>query len=156
MILRVWRMTRSVAKTPHLLRSPLTLGFRLIRPRPCRVSLCRTAGKICIAEVEEIVEAGEIPADQVHLPGVYVHRIVQGKHEKRIEKVTTSTGDDPVASLSKKLSPERMRIVKRAALEFNDGDYVNLGIGIPTLASNFVKPGVSIELQSENGTAARK
>jgi len=110
-----------------------------------------TAGKICIAEVEEIVEAGEIPADQVHLPGVYVHRIVQGKHEKRIEKVTTSTGDDPVASLSKKLSPERMRIVKRAALEFNDGDYVNLGIGIPTLASNFVKPGVSIELQSENG-----
>ena len=42
------------------------------------------AGKICIAEVEEIVQAGAIPPDQVHLPGVYVHRVVQGQsYEKR-------------------------------------------------------------------------
>jgi len=111
-----------------------------------------TAGKVCIAEVEEIVEAGEIAPDEVHLPGVYVHRIIKGQgYEKRIEKLTSSTGGDPVASLKEKLSPERMRIVKRAALEFRDGMYVNLGIGIPTLASNFVAPGINIELQSENG-----
>lgn len=49
-----------------------------------------TAGKICIAEVEEIVHEGELDPDHVHLPGVYVHRIIKGeKYEKRIEKETT-------------------------------------------------------------------
>jgi 3-oxoacid CoA-transferase subunit A len=48
-----------------------------------------TAGKITIAEVEELVEAGELDPDQVHTPGVYVHRIFQGvDYEKRIEQRT--------------------------------------------------------------------
>lgn len=46
-------------------------------------------GKICIVEVEEIVPRGSLDPDTIHLPGVYVHRIIQGQHEKRIEKVTT-------------------------------------------------------------------
>jgi 3-oxoacid CoA-transferase subunit A len=46
-------------------------------------------GKICVAEVEEIVPTGSLDPDLIHLPGIYVHRIVQGAHEKRIEKVTT-------------------------------------------------------------------
>ena len=47
------------------------------------------AGKVCIVEVEEIVETGEIAPDQVHLPGIYVHRIVlNSTPEKRIEKRT--------------------------------------------------------------------
>jgi 3-oxoacid CoA-transferase subunit A len=47
------------------------------------------AGKICIVEVEKIVEVGEIPPDQVHLPGIYVHRLVlNASPEKRIEKRT--------------------------------------------------------------------
>ncbi len=49
-----------------------------------------TAGKICIVEVERIVETGEIHPDDVHLPGIYVHRIVlNATPEKRIEKITT-------------------------------------------------------------------
>ncbi|MDB6182743.1 CoA transferase subunit A [Paracoccus fistulariae] len=46
-------------------------------------------GKICVAEVEEIVPRGSIDPDHIHLPGIYVHRIIQGQHEKRIEQRTT-------------------------------------------------------------------
>ena len=46
-------------------------------------------GRVCVAEVEEIVPTGSLDPDAIHLPGIYVHRIVQGAHEKRIEKVTT-------------------------------------------------------------------
>jgi len=44
------------------------------------------AGKVCIVEVEEIVETGSISPEDVHLPGIYVQRIIKGdKYEKRIE-----------------------------------------------------------------------
>ncbi len=47
------------------------------------------AGKVCIVEVEKIVEVGELAPDDIHLPGIYVHRIVLNAHpEKRIEKRT--------------------------------------------------------------------
>ena len=53
-----------------------------------------TAGKVCIVEVERIVEVGEIAPDDVHLPGIYVHRIVHNPHpEKRIERRTTRPRD---------------------------------------------------------------
>jgi len=49
-----------------------------------------TAGKVCIAEVEELVEVGELDADQIHTPSIYVDRIVLGTdYEKRIERRTT-------------------------------------------------------------------
>ena len=52
--------------------------------------LCAMAGKITIAEVEELVEPGAIDPEQVHLPGIYVQRVVQvGPGGKRIERVTT-------------------------------------------------------------------
>ena len=48
-----------------------------------------TCGRVCVAEVEQIVPTGSLDPDHIHLPGIYVHRILQGTHEKRIEKVTT-------------------------------------------------------------------
>ncbi|GAA8540899.1 succinyl-CoA--3-ketoacid CoA transferase subunit A [Helicobacter pylori] len=52
--------------------------------------LCAMAAKICVAEVEEIVPAGELDPDEIHLPGIYVQHIYKGeKFEKRIEKITT-------------------------------------------------------------------
>lgn len=50
--------------------------------------MAATAGKITVAEVEELVEIGELEPDQIHTPGVYVQRIFQGKFEKRIEQKT--------------------------------------------------------------------
>lgn len=47
-----------------------------------------TAGKVTIAEVEEIVENGELDADHIHTPGIFVQRLVQGSYEKRIEQRT--------------------------------------------------------------------
>ncbi len=52
-----------------------------------------TAGKITVVEVEELVEIGELEPDQIHTPGVYVQRIIQGpSYEKRIEQRTITTG----------------------------------------------------------------
>ncbi|MCV2880524.1 CoA transferase subunit A [Actibacterium sp. XHP0104] len=48
-----------------------------------------TCGKICVVEVEEIVPTGSLDPDHIHLPGIYVHRLIQGEHEKRIEQRTT-------------------------------------------------------------------
>ena len=45
-------------------------------------------GRTCIMEVEEIVKPGELDPDHIHLPGIYVHRLIQGEHEKRIEQRT--------------------------------------------------------------------
>jgi len=45
-------------------------------------------GKVCVMEVEEIVPVGSLDPDHIHLPGIYVHRLIQGQHEKRIEQRT--------------------------------------------------------------------
>jgi 3-oxoacid CoA-transferase subunit A len=57
--------------------------------------LCAMAGRIAVAEVEELVEPGDIDPDRVHLPGVFVQRIVEvGAGEKRIERVTTRAREE--------------------------------------------------------------
>jgi 3-oxoacid CoA-transferase subunit A len=49
-----------------------------------------SAGKVCVAEVEHLVEVGELDPDQIHTPSIFVNRIIQGPHyEKRIERRTT-------------------------------------------------------------------
>ena len=47
-----------------------------------------TCGRVCVAEVEEIVPRGALDPDGIHLPGIFVHRLIQGEHEKRIEQRT--------------------------------------------------------------------
>jgi len=53
--------------------------------------LCATAGRVCVAEAEHIVEVGELDPENIHTPGIYVHRLVHNPHpEKRIEQRTVS------------------------------------------------------------------
>ena len=53
-----------------------------------------TCGKVCILEVEEIVPPGSLDPDLIHLPGIYVHRLIQGTQEKRIEQRTLRQRED--------------------------------------------------------------
>ena len=114
---------------------------------------CAKAAKITIAEVEEIVPAGTLDPDQIHLPGIFVHRLIKGEHyEKVIEKLTLKQSEEEKKDTPKsKDELKRERIAKRAAQEIKDGMYVNLGIGMPTLASNYVDKNLNVSLHAENG-----
>jgi 3-oxoacid CoA-transferase len=111
--------------------------------------------KITIVEAEHIVEPGEIMPEAVHLPGIYVKRVIKSTSPKSIEKYTWAKdkGDADAKKVlgSGDTATKRERIVKRAAKEFKNGMYANLGIGMPMLAPSFVGPEVEVQLQSENG-----
>lgn len=111
------------------------------------MALTVVAAKITVVEAEHIVQAGELDPNEIHLPGIYVNKVIQAvDNEKRIERMKLQD-----AKGGGVIKGGRGRIMRRAAKEFKDGMYVNLGIGMPTMASNFVPDGVSIELQAENG-----
>lgn len=109
--------------------------------------------KCTIVEAEHIVEPGEIDPVAVHVPGIYVKKVIQSTAEKRIEKYTHRKETTDVKEMlgSGDAASKRARIVKRAAKEFKNGMYANLGIGMPMMAPSFVDPSVSVTLQSENG-----
>jgi 3-oxoacid CoA-transferase len=115
-----------------------------------------SAGKITIAEVEELVPLGTLDPNDIHVPGIYVQRIFEGKdYEKRIEQRTVSVGNNGDSKsntffeIGKGLT--KFGIAKRISAELYDNIYVNLGIGIPTLVANYIPEGINVVLQSENG-----
>ncbi|KAI0399356.1 succinyl-CoA:3-ketoacid-coenzyme A transferase subunit B [Xylaria palmicola] len=118
--------------------------------------LMAKAARLAIVEAEHIVPIGAIDPDSVDLPGIFIDRIVPATAPKRAEvlKLAPRGGDDgAAAAAATKLgaADSRTRIARRAAQELQDGYYVNLGVGIPTLAASYVPRDRRVWLQSENG-----
>jgi len=108
---------------------------------------CAKAGKVTIAEVEEIVEIGELDPHHIHLPGNYIDKIVVSDHfEKPIEQLTLAG-----KMVVKGFSEAREWQAKRISREFKDGMYANLGIGMPTLVANYIPTEITVTLHAENG-----
>ncbi|KAG0634092.1 hypothetical protein HOY80DRAFT_1140946 [Tuber brumale] len=108
---------------------------------------------LTVVEAENIVPVGDIDPAAVHLPGIYVDRVVQSTTPKKIEKYTFARdAEEQSATLGTgETVSKRERIIRRAAKEFQNGMYANLGIGMPMLAPTFVDPSITVQLQSENG-----
>ena len=102
------------------------------------------AGKVCIVEVEEIVQPGELDPEHIHLPACYSHRIVKGEeYIKKIEfRIVHVEGKEP--TITGKDKEARVRIVKRAAAEIKDGMNVNLGIGLPNFCPMYLPEGTHV------------
>ncbi len=130
------------------------------------------AAGITIAEVDEIVEVGEIDPEHVVTPGIFVDRVVQipedglGTSAKKRELINrlgdmemsrkmlfrqacADPGSGQAAEGGAKQRLDRETIAMRAARELGEGDYVNLGLGIPNLCALHIPEGVIF--QSENG-----
>jgi len=111
------------------------------------------ASKVTIAEVDEIVPIGSIAPEDVKVPGIYVDRLLlhdksldedeeQRERQRRARRNVPSEGR---VGLSNEL------IALRVARLLRPGQYVNLGMGIPTLVSNFIGPESGVILHAENG-----
>jgi 3-oxoacid CoA-transferase len=105
-----------------------------------------TAATIVVAEVEHIVPVGDIAPENIHTPCCYVDYIVQASLSAANLGSSAS-----VKSSSKKVDEGRMNMARRAFAELRKGDVVNLGIGIPTLVADLIKPEHEIILHTENG-----
>ncbi|SZF03804.1 unnamed protein product [Blumeria hordei] len=154
---------------PHLLENSIRGDYAFIKAwKADRLGNCQfrltannfngvmgRCAEMTVVEAEHIVELGEISPEAVNLPGIYVSRVIKSTTPKEIEKYTFSTSSS-ISSIENSLGhgptkERRERIVRRAAKEFKNGMYANLGIGMPMLAPAFVGPEIDVQLQSENG-----
>ena len=110
------------------------------------------AARVAIVEVDEIVEPGGIPPELVDLPGIFVSRVVKttqtvdGKAWRRPERRPS----DKPRLYNGKPALTRAGIAKRAAALVKEHTYVNLGVGIPTMVSNYLQSR-DVILHAENG-----
>lgn len=104
-----------------------------------------TAANLVIAEVEEIVPVGGLSPDEIVTQGIYVDFLVQA------HVTLEDLGSSASVESHKETDPTRLAMAKRAFAELARGDVVNLGIGIPTLVADLIKPEDGIILHTENG-----
>ena len=99
---------------------------------------------------------GSLEPNAIHVPGIYVDRIVKATEPKSIEVLALAKSKEEQLAHAKPDPAQaskdwRHRIARRAAKEIDDGFYVNLGVGVPTLVPEYLPPSVKVWLESENG-----
>ncbi len=151
---------------PYVLELAITTDFAFIRghradrmgnvqfrggSRNFNVSFAKAA-RVTIAEVDEIVETGDIPAGSVDLPGVFVTRVVLSTTQMDVRNLPMRVSRPASSARSYLGRPglTREQIGQRIAALLPDDAVVNLGAGLPTLVANFIGPRPII-LHSENG-----
>ncbi|NNF27505.1 MAG: 3-oxoacid CoA-transferase subunit B [Gemmatimonadetes bacterium] len=105
-----------------------------------------TAADLVVAEVEEIVPVGSVRPEEIHTPGCYVDYLVQAS----LRREDLGSSADVLGS-SRRDDPVRLQMARRAYAELQAGEVVNLGIGIPTLMSDMIRPEDGITIHTENG-----
>lgn len=105
-----------------------------------------TAANLVIAEAEHVVPVGTLDPNAVHTPGCFVDYLVQAHVQP--EELGSSVS---VSADHKRVDDSRMAMARAALAELTPGDVVNLGIGIPTLVADLIRPEHGIALHSENG-----
>jgi 3-oxoacid CoA-transferase len=151
---------------PYVLERAITTDFALIRAhradrmgnlrfrggsRNFNVSFAKAA-RVAIAEVDEIVEVGELAPDDIDLPGVFVARVVASALQMDVKNLPMRPSR-PAGSAREYLGKPaltRGEVARRTARLLPDGAVVNLGAGLPNLVSNYID-GRSVILHSENG-----
>jgi len=117
-----------------------------------------TAGAITIAEVDEIAEPGELDPEAIVTPGIFVDRVVRCEQPldvRAIRDLSRRYGKQwDVEVRQRKVGPQGIPpdlMARKTARLLRRGEYVNLGLGLPTLVSNCIAPEDEITLHSENG-----
>lgn len=111
-----------------------------------------TAAKFTIAEVEHLVQPGELDPNHIHTPGIFVNALVEvGVEGKWHERLMTRDNDGSAVKPVDAAAEIRHFIAQRAARDLNAGEYVNLGTGIPTLVPHYLGGDSGVWIQSENG-----
>ncbi len=111
------------------------------------------AGRITIAEVDEIVPVGSISPEDVDVPGIHVHRIVKYDPSMDEELAAVQAGLRERREVAKVEKPglSRELMALRVSQLLKPGQYVNLGMGLPTMVGNFVTQDMGVMLHAENG-----
>jgi 3-oxoacid CoA-transferase len=158
--------TRYFDGRPYVLERAITTDFALIRAhradrmgnlrfrggsRNFNVSFAKAA-RVAIAEVDEIVEVGELGPDEIDLPGAFVARVVASVVQMDVKNLPMRPSR-PAGSAREYLGKQaltRSEVARRTARLLPDGAVVNLGAGLPNLVSNYIGER-SVILHSENG-----
>lgn len=104
-----------------------------------------------IVEADEIVEVGELGPNEIAVPGIYVDYVFKTTNPRQFERLEFAKDDSKLEHHEINDMSKKEKIARRAALEFEEGMYVNLGIGVPIMAASYVDKSIDIQLQSENG-----